>query len=218
MEIKIIKKVLDANEATASHIRQILAEKRIYMLNLISAPGSGKTTLLERTLQFLQDKYHIAVIEGDVATDKDARRLNHFKAQIALINTEGGCHLTAASIERALAEFELEDLDLIFIENVGNLVCPSGFDLGEHAKIAVVSTAEGDDKAAKYPMLFRQAQLVILNKIDLLHYLNFDRRQFYQDLSQLNAHIPVVETSCTTGQGLEAWFEWLERSVQQIKS
>ena len=115
-------------------------------------------------------------------------------------------------------ELNIDHLDIVFIENVGNLVCPSGFDLGEHAKVAVVSTAEGDDKPAKYPMLFRQAKLVILNKMDLLHYLNFDREQFYQNVSRLNAEVPVVETSCTTGQGLEAWFEWLTSHVQDVKS
>ncbi len=218
MEIKVLKKVLGANEDKAREIRRKLAEKQILMLNLISSPGSGKTTLLEKSLQFLQGKYNIAVLEGDVATDHDARRLQQFGTPIVLINTEGGCHLSSQSIDRALLEIDLETLDIIFIENVGNLVCPSGFDLGEHAKVAVVSTAEGDDKPAKYPMLFRQAKVVILNKIDLLAHLNFAREQFYQYLSQLNAEVPVLETSCTTGTGLEAWFEWLERRVEEVHS
>ncbi len=218
MEIKVVKKVLGANEEKARAVRQTLAEKRVIMLNLISSPGSGKTTLLEKSLQCLQDRYTMAVIEGDVATDKDARRLQQFNAQIVLINTEGGCHLTAASIERALRECDLDALDLIVIENVGNLVCPSGFDLGEHAKVAVVSTAEGDDKPAKYPMLFRQAKVVVLNKIDLLDHVNFDRNAFYQSVTQLNAELPVVETSCTTGEGLDGWFDWLERLIQDMKS
>jgi hydrogenase nickel incorporation protein HypB len=157
----------------------------------------------------------MAVIEGDVATDHDARRLQRFNAPIVLINTEGGCHLTAASIERALHELDLESLDLVFIENVGNLVCPSGFDLGEHAKIAVVSTAEGDDKPAKYPLLFRQTRCVVLNKIDLLAHVNFDRQQFYAYLHHLNAEVPVVETSCTTGEGLQSWFDWLKKNTPQ---
>jgi hydrogenase nickel incorporation protein HypB len=218
MEITVVKKVLGANEDKARQIRELVSQQQIFMVNLISSPGSGKTTLLEKSLQFLQDRYRIAVIEGDVATDKDAQRLRQFNAQIALINTEGGCHLTSSSIERALHELNIDHLDLVFIENVGNLVCPSGFDLGEHAKVAVVSTAEGDDKPAKYPMLFRQAKLVILNKMDLLQHLNFDREQFYQNVNRLNAEVPVVETSCTTGQGLEAWFEWLTSHVQDVKS
>jgi hydrogenase nickel incorporation protein HypB len=218
MEIKVLKRVLGANEDKARQIRQLLAEKHIFMVNLISAPGSGKTTLLEKSLQFFQGKYNVAVIEGDVATDKDAQRLHQFNVPIVLINTEGGCHLSSPSIEKALYELDLENLDMVFIENIGNLVCPSGFDLGEHAKIAVVSTAEGDDKPAKYPMLFRQAKLVILNKIDLLEHVNFDKEQFYQNLKRLNAEVPVVETSCTTGQGLEGWFNWLSNNVESVKS
>ncbi|MCP4399727.1 MAG: hydrogenase nickel incorporation protein HypB [bacterium] len=220
MEIKVLKKVLGANEDTARQTRRLLAEKKVLMLNLISSPGSGKTTLLEKTLQFLQDKYNVAVIEGDVATDKDAQRLKCFNAQIVLINTEGGCHLTSPSIQRALQELELNTLDLVFIENVGNLVCPSGFDLGERAKVAVVSTAEGDDKPAKYPMLFRQAKLVILNKVDLLELdsVNFDKEEFYRSLNKLNAEVPVAETSCTTGQGLERWFDWLRNQIENLKS
>lgn len=218
MEITVLKRVLGANEDKARQIREILEEKQILMFNLISSPGSGKTTLLEKSLQFLQGKYNIAVIEGDVATDNDARRLQQFNAPIILINTEGGCHLSSPSIEKALQELELDDLDLIFIENVGNLVCPSGFDLGEYAKVAVVSTAEGDDKPAKYPMLFRQAKLVVLNKIDLLDYVNFDKDQFYRNVKQLNGETPVVETSCTTGQGLEQWFEWLTSTMKNANT
>jgi hydrogenase nickel incorporation protein HypB len=205
MEIKVLKRVLGANEDKARQIRQLLAEKQILMVNLISAPGSGKV------------KYNVAVIEGDVATDKDAQRLNKFNIPIVLINTDGGCHLSSPSIEKALYELDLDNLDLVFIENVGNLVCPAGFDLGEHAKIAVVSTAEGDDKPAKYPMLFRQAKLVILNKMDLLEHVNFDKEQFYQNLKRLNAEVPVVETSCITGQGLKGWFDWLTSNVEGVK-
>lgn len=218
MKIKVLKKVLDANEDKARQIRQLLSEKNTFMVNLISSPGSGKTTLLEKSLQFFQGKLKVAVIEGDVATDKDAQRLHQFHVPIVLINTEGGCHLSSPSIEKALYELNLENLDIVFIENVGNLVCPSGFDLGEHAKIAVVSTAEGDDKPAKYPMLFRQAKLVILNKMDLLEHVNFDKEQFYQNLNKLNAEVSVVETSCTTGQGLEGWFDWLTDNVENAKS
>lgn len=216
MEIKVVKKVLGANEEKARQIRLRLAETKTFMLNLISSPGSGKTSLLEKTLQHFQGNSRIAVIEGDVATDKDAQRLQQFHMPIVLINTEGGCHLSAPSIEKALFEIDLPNIDIVFIENVGNLVCPSGFDLGEHAKIAVVSTAEGDDKPAKYPMLFRHAKLVVLNKIDLLAHVNFNKALFYRELHQLNAELPVVETSCTTGHGLEGWFDWLREQIEDI--
>lgn len=218
MKIKVLKRVLGANEDKAREIRERISAHNIFMVNLISSPGSGKTTLLEQTLRGLQEKYRMAVIEGDVATDKDAQRLNQFDVPVVLINTEGGCHLASESIERALNELDLDALDLVFIENVGNLVCPSGFDLGEHAKVAVVSTAEGDDKPAKYPMLFRQAKVAILNKMDLLEHLNFDTAQFYQGLQQINAEIPVIETTCTQGRGLEPWFDWLAQQVHDINA
>lgn len=216
MEIKVQKRVMGANADKAREIREMLAEKQVLMLNLISSPGSGKTSLLEKSLQFLQKDYNIAIIEGDVATDKDARRLERFGAPIVLINTEGGCHLSSPTIEKALSQLDLDLIDLVLIENVGNLVCPSGFDLGEFAKVAVVSTAEGDDKPAKYPMLFRQAKLIILNKIDLLDYVNFKRTQFYQDVKNLNAEIPVLETSCTTEQGIETWCEWVTKQIDEM--
>lgn len=215
MEIKVVKKVLGANDEKARQIRQRLSEQKTFMLNLISSPGSGKTSLLEHTLRHFQGTLKLAVIEGDVATDKDAQRLHQFDAPIVLINTEGGCHLSAPSIERALDELELADLDAVLIENVGNLVCPSGFDLGEHAKVALVSTTEGDDKPAKYPMLFRNAGLLLLNKVDLLAYVNFDKERFYQELRQLNAELPVFETSCTSGEGLDTWFDWLRTSIER---
>ncbi|MBD3308510.1 hydrogenase nickel incorporation protein HypB [candidate division KSB3 bacterium] len=218
MEIQVLKRVLGANEDKAQQIRARLIDQRVLMVNLISSPGSGKTTLLEQSLRGLQDTYTIAVIEGDVATDQDAQRLQPFNAQILLINTEGGCHLSSPSIETALNTLDLGALDLIFIENVGNLVCPAGFDLGEHAKVAVVSTAEGDDKPAKYPLLFRQAQLVILNKMDLLAHVNFDKERFYHNLQTLNADVPVIETSCTTGEGLKGWFDWVTTRVTDVQS
>jgi hydrogenase nickel incorporation protein HypB len=218
MEIRVLKRVMGANEDKARQIRQRVTEYQVLMVNLISAPGSGKTTLLEHTLQFLQGTYRAAVIEGDVATDNDARRLQRFAAPVVLINTDGGCHLSAPTIDKALYELDLAALDVVFIENVGNLVCPTGFDLGEHAKIAVVSTAEGDDKPAKYPMLFRQAKVVILNKIDLVEYVPFERAQFYAHVRRLNAEVPVVETSCVTGQGLEGWFDWLTNQIESIAS
>ncbi len=217
MEITVVKKVLGANDEKARQIRQRLAEHKTLMLNLISSPGSGKTSVLEKTLSHFQGTLKLAVIEGDVATDKDAQRLRQFDAPIVLINTEGGCHLSAPSIERALDELDLAELDAVLIENVGNLVCPSGFDLGEHTKVALVSTTEGDDKPAKYPLLFRNAGLLLLNKIDLLPYVNFDKLRFYEELRQLNGELPVLETSCTTNEGLEQWFNWLRFTVDEMR-
>ncbi len=163
MEIKIMRNILDRNQDKANEVREILGSHNVVMANIISSPGAGKTTLLERTCEALCPGIRIGVIEGDITTDRDAQRLKKFNIPIVVINTEGGCHLDSHSISKVLHLFDLKNLDLLFVENVGNLVCPSHFDLGESFKVAVVSTAEGDDKPANYPMLFREAKAVLLN-------------------------------------------------------
>ncbi len=213
MEIKIMKNILDRNQNKANEVRNLLAEKKIVMVNIISSPGAGKTTLLERTLEEIGTKFRTGVIEGDITTDRDARRLQRFNIPIVVINTEGGCHLDSHSISRVLDSFSLDNLDVIFVENVGNLICPSQFDLGETFKLAVVSTAEGDDKPGKYPMLFREARAVILNKTDLIPYTNFNLENFKTDLRNINASVPLIEISCTKGNGLKEWFKWIEGQI-----
>ncbi len=210
MEIKIMKNILDRNQNKANEVRSLLAAKEVVMVNIISSPGAGKTTLLERTLEEIGSKFRIGVIEGDITTDRDARRLQRFNIPIVVINTEGGCHLDSHSISKVLDSFSLDDLDVIFVENVGNLICPSQFDLGETFKLAVVSTAEGDDKPGKYPMLFREARAVLLNKIDLIPYTNFNLQNFVTDLRNINKAVPLLEISCTKGDGLKEWFRWIE--------
>jgi hydrogenase nickel incorporation protein HypB len=218
MEIRIMRNILDRNQNRANEVRKILASEKVLMVNIISSPGAGKTTLLERTLEALTTKFRIAIIEGDITTDRDARRLQKFNIPITLINTEGGCHLDSHSISRVLDTFSLKDLDVIFVENVGNLVCPSQFDLGENFKLAVVSTAEGDDKPAKYPMLFREAQAVLLNKVDLIPYTNFNMLNFRRDLQKINRSIPLFEMSCTKGQGLGTWFDWISSRIEEFRN
>jgi len=213
MEIKIMKNILDRNQNKADEVRNLLKEKNVVMVNIISSPGAGKTTLLERTCEVLKNTFRIGVIEGDITTDRDAIRLKKYDIPIVLINTEGGCHLDSHSISKVLPEFELENLDIIFIENVGNLICPSQFDLGENFKLALVSVAEGDDKPVKYPMLFREARLVLLNKIDLLPYTNFSFDNFYADLQQINPKIPLFQISCTNGSGIEQWLKWISAQI-----
>lgn len=204
MIVKIMQNVLAADAAKAATIRTLLKEKNVVMLNLISSPGSGKTTILEKILPSLKNILNIAVIEGDVETARDAERLAKLDIPVSLINTSGACHLESTSIEKAIESFDLNRLDLIFVENVGNLVCPAEFDIGETAKIAMLSIPEGDDKLLKYPLLFREAQLLILNKIDALRYTDFNKERFYCDLRELNQELQVLETSCTTEEGLEA--------------
>lgn len=213
MEIKIMKNILDRNQNKANEVRKILKEEKVLMVNIISSPGAGKTTLLEKTCEKLGEKYAIAVIEGDITTDRDAQRLKRFNIPIVVINTEGGCHLDSHSISKVLGEFDLKNIDILFVENVGNLICPSQFDLGEEFKIAVVSTTEGDDKPGKYPMLFREARAVLLNKIDLIPYTNFNFENFKNDLDNINSRTPLFKVSCTKGDGMEEWFEWIEERI-----
>ena len=211
MEITIMKNVLDRNQDKANDNRLLLSGKGIKMINLISAPGSGKTSLLEKTLEHFGGTRKIGIIEGDVATDHDARRLAVYQSPVIQINTEGGCHLDSHSIDRAMQHLDLGKLDLIFVENVGNLVCPAAFDLGENHKVAIVSVPEGDDKPVKYPMLFRQASAIILNKTDLIPYTNFDLDRFHRYIRELNGSVPLFEISCSGGTGLCGWFEWLNK-------
>jgi len=213
MEIKIMKNILDRNQNKANEVRTLLASKKIVMVNIISSPGAGKTTLLERTCEKLGTKFKLGVIEGDITTDRDAQRLVKYDIPIVVINTEGGCHLDSNSISKVLDSFDLDNLDILFVENVGNLICPSQFDLGETFKLAIVSTTEGDDKPAKYPMLFRESRAVILNKIDLMPYTNFNYKSFRDDLTKINATVPLMEVSLTRGDGLDKWYEWITEQI-----
>lgn len=210
MKITIKQNVLEANDAKAAELNKLLNSKNILMVNLISSPGSGKTTLLEHTISHFKDKYRMAVIEGDVETDRDAQRLSKLDVPVALINTCGACHLESVSIEKAFSVLDLDNLDIIFVENVGNLVCPAEFDIGEHAKIALLSTPEGDDKVLKYPLLFQEAELIILTKSDLLTVTDFNKDIFYDDINNVDSKAKIIEVSCKNNSGLESWFNWLE--------
>ncbi|GBC96318.1 Hydrogenase isoenzymes nickel incorporation protein HypB [bacterium HR16] len=209
MEIKVVKRIMEANEQHAEVVRRRLRESGVVALNLISAPGSGKTSLIEAAIRELKGRVRIGVIEGDPDTTRDAERIARLDVPVVQINTEGGCHLEATMVLRALEEIEVDNLQLLFIENVGNLVCPVVFDLGETYRVAVVSAAEGHDKPAKYPALFRTAQVTVLNKIDLMPYLDFDEEQFTADVRRLNPEIPILRVSCRTGEGVSEWTEWL---------
>ena len=218
MEIRIMKNILDRNQNKAEEVRKLLNERKVMMINIISSPGAGKTTLLERTCEALAGSVRIGVIEGDVTTDRDAQRLSKYNIPIVAINTEGGCHLDSHSISKALIHFDLDAIDLLFVENVGNLICPSQFDLGETFKLAVVSTAEGDDKPAKYPMLFSQARAVVLNKTDLLPYTNFRLDAFAADMAAINPRITIFRTSAVKGEGMAEWLEWLRNQIKAFST
>lgn len=216
MQIPVVRNVLEANEKMADNVRRLLTEKGILSLNLISSPGAGKTTLLERTLSDLAGEFRMAVVEGDLQTDNDARRVAATGAQAVQINTDGGCHLDSNMILTSLESLDLTGVDILFIENVGNLVCPVEFDCGEDAKVALLSVAEGDDKPEKYPLLFNLAKAMVLNKVDLLPYVDFDLARARNFATKLNKDLDVFEVSCRKGDGLEGWYNWL-RSMRAAK-
>jgi len=185
---------------------------------MISSPGSGKTTILVRTINELKDRIKIGVIEGDVQTDIDAERIRTTEAPVVLINTEGACHLSAVQIKKALKKLPIDDLDIVLIENVGNLVCPSAFELGEAGKIVVLSVAEGDDKPAKYPAIFAKSKALLINKTDLLGHVDFDMERAKADARRLNKTIEIFPVSAKTGEGLADWYDWLRKTLEQTKT
>ena len=215
MEIQVRKNVLGKNDRLAAELRKQFAERKIFVINLISSPGAGKTTLLEETCAHLKDRLRLAVIEGDITTTRDADRIAQHGVPVYQIETQGACHLDARMLQNALEHFNLDELDLLIIENVGNLVCPATFDLGEDAKIVVLSIPEGDDKPAKYPGIFRRAKVLLLNKIDLLEVSGFNKEKALADLAEINSDIRIFETSATKNQGLDEWCNWLVEKVQE---
>ncbi|WP_298704383.1 hydrogenase nickel incorporation protein HypB [uncultured Veillonella sp.] len=217
MEVKVMTDVLAKNDALALDLQRLFQEKNIFVFNLLGSPGAGKTSLLEATLQKLAETYNIAVIEGDLYTDKDAARIHRLGIPVLQINTVGGCHLDAAMIEQALGELDLDTLDMIVIENVGNLVCPAEFAIGEAMKVTVLSVTEGEDKPLKYPLIFKESKAVLLNKVDLLPYIPFDKEKAVEDIKNLNPTVQLFEVSCTKGDGLEAWTQWLGQQIDEVK-
>ncbi len=215
-KIDIGKKILIENEKHAFENILFLAERKKLCLNMISSPGSGKTTILVRMISDLKGKIKVGVIEGDIQTDIDAERIRATEAPAIQINTEGACHLSAPQISRALKQLPVEDLDLILIENVGNLVCPSAFELGEAGKIVVLSVAEGDDKPVKYPAIFAKSKVLLINKIDLLAggHVDFNIDKVTADARKLNKDIRIFPISAKTGEGMDEWYKWLQKSIE----
>lgn len=210
MKVTLRTDVLTNNNKAAEFNREQFANTKTIVINLMSSPGAGKTTLLEETVRALSNRSRIAVIEGDLATERDADRIRALGAKAVQINTHGGCHLDARMVAAALAELDLDEIDILFIENVGNLVCPAGYDLGQHHKVAVLSVPEGNDKIPKYPTMFMRTELVLLNKIDLLPYLDFDVQQAILDLKGINPESKLIPLSATTKEGFDLWVAWLE--------
>jgi len=221
MEIKVVRKVLDVNDTIAAENRQLFEKKNIFVLNMMSSPGSGKTLTLEKTLVQLQPTIRSAVIVGDICTTNDAQRLSGAGVPVVQINTDefgGDCHLGAHVITKSLNDLDLDQLDLLIIENIGNLVCPAEFDIGEDARAVILSVTEGEDKPLKYPLMFRECDVALLNKIDLLPYLDYDVEMARRYISQIHPGMPVFDISAKTEEGLEQWVDWIRDQVEQKKT
>lgn len=216
MKVEINSDVLTNNNVAAGYNRDLFKNTKTLVINLMSSPGAGKTTLLCDTIKRLSSEYKVAVIEGDLATSHDADKIRETGAQAVQINTHGGCHLDARMITSTLPQFNLEEIDILFIENVGNLVCPSGYDLGQHHKVAVLSVPEGNDKIPKYPQMFMRTELLLLNKIDALSVFDFDVKVAKEDLKGLNADSKLLPISAKTGEGVEAWINWVKEAYENL--
>ena len=214
MKVKVVTRILEANERIAAENRRLFDEANIYVINLMSAPGAGKTSLLEKTIKELNGKIKTAVIEGDIAGTSDAERISSLGVPVIQINTGGACHLDANMINEVLESLPLKETDLLFVENVGNLVCPAEFNIGEDMKAMVLSITEGDDKPLKYPLMFQESSALILNKIDLLPYTNASMEKIRKDAMSLNPSLKTFEVSCKTGKGIAEWAEWLTEKIK----
>jgi len=218
MEIKVVKKVLGVNDTMAKQNRDMFNEKKVFVLNMMSSPGSGKTALLEKTLKRIMPEVKTAVIVGDICTSNDADRLAVTEAPVVQVNTDefgGDCHLAAHVIEKASENIDLDAIDLLIVENVGNLVCPAEFDIGEDARAVVLSVTEGEDKPLKYPLMFRKTDAAILNKIDLLPYLDYNLKEAVNNILQVHPDMPIFELSAKTQEGIDGWIDWLKERVRQ---
>lgn len=213
--IDIEQAVLAKNDQLAEENRQLFADKNVFVLNILASPGSGKTSTILATIEALRDEYNIAVIEGDIASNVDSEKIKAQGIAAVQINTGGACHLESAMIRRAVDVLDLDSLDLILLENVGNLVCPTDFDLGENAKVMILSVPEGHDKPLKYPGVFQVSQAVILNKVDTMPVFDFDQEAFEESVRQLNPTAPIFPMSATAGQGIDEWAAWLADQIEQ---
>jgi len=209
MEIKVIKDILGANDQIARKNRQLFDSNKVFVVNVMASPGAGKTSVIMETIKRLKGKTRVGVVEGDISSSLDAEAIGKEDVPVVQINTGGECHLDANMTATALGDLPLNDIDLLLIENVGNLVCPAEFSLGEDLRILIASTPEGDDKPFKYPLMFHEADVVLINKIDLLPYLKFDADAFSKTIKGINRKVKIFPVSCTTGEGIEAWVSWL---------
>ena len=214
MKVSVVKNILEANDRIAQENRAIFDEKDLLVFNLMSSPGAGKTSLLENTIDALKEDLKIGVIEGDIQSSQDAERIAEKGIPAVQINTGGACHLDGNMIRDTFKEFDFDILDLLVVENVGNLVCPAEFKVGEDFKAMILSVAEGDDKPAKYPLMFHESKVLLINKIDLLPYVDCSVEKIKEEALKINPEMTIFEVSCKTGEGLDAWYNWLRDEVK----
>ena len=215
MKVAVVKNILEANQRIAEENRQVFDERSLLAINLMSSPGAGKTTLLEKTIHLLKKEYKVGVVEGDIQSTYDAERIGKTGAPVVQINTGGACHLDSNMVREALKTLELRNLNLLFIENVGNLVCPAEFQLGEHFKAMILSVAEGDDKPLKYPLMFQESRVLLISKIDLLPFCDCDVNLMEERARAINPSLKIFRVSCRTGEGLETWIAWLKEEKRR---
>lgn len=217
MEIKIVRQIMEWNEKCDDEIQKLLNEKGIFMINVMGSPGGGKTSFIIKLIEKLRDKYRVGVIEADIAGKLDAVTIGLMGIPVVQLNTEGACHIEAMSIKKILPEFNLNALDILIIENIGNLVCPAEFEIGEHLKIALLSIPEGDDKVEKYPLMFTKADALILSKYDLKEYFNFDEKRVEARGKEVNPNLQIFNANSITGEGIDNFVHWLEREMGRRK-
>jgi len=215
VKISVVKNIMEANQRIAEENRRRFQEHALMVINLMSSPGAGKTTLLEKTISLLKDDYKVGVVEGDIQSTYDAERIGRTGAPVVQINTGGACHLDSNMVQEALKNLEFQNLNLLFIENVGNLVCPAEFALGEDFKAMILSVAEGDDKPLKYPLMFRESSVLLINKIDLLPFCDCQPDLIEERALKINPRLTIFRVSCRTGEGLSRWTDWLRQRLHQ---
>jgi len=218
MKVSVVKNILEANDRIAQENRVIFDEKNLLVFNLMSSPGAGKTSLLEKTIDALKDELKIGVIEGDIQSSQDAERIAEKGIPAVQINTGGACHLDGNMIRDTFKEFDFNVLDLLVVENVGNLVCPAEFKVGEDFKAMILSVTEGEDKPAKYPLMFHESKVLLINKIDLLPYVDCSVEKIREEVLKINPGMTIFEVSCKTGEGLDAWYDWVREEVKTRRS
>lgn len=217
-KVSVVRNVLEANDRIAEQNRALFDEHGLVVLNLMSSPGAGKTSLLEKTIDALKEETRIGVIEGDIQSSRDAERIALKGVQVVQINTGGACHLDGNMIQQTFGSLDFGSMDLLIVENVGNLVCPAEFNVGEHFKVMILSVTEGDDKPAKYPLMFRESSVLLVNKVDLLPYVDCSMQTIREEAAKINPDMLTLEVSCKTGQGLHDWFEWLRQALSGRKT